>query len=93
MAYPTQLGAPRTQAALAAALIQMADTALLLDTRAKAIQHAFAAAAAADYEANGAPAGTGAQYQALMTNLATFLGSPAWTAMMQFVDGYRDIGR
>lgn len=93
MAYPTQLAGSRTYQALVAALIQMADTALALDTRAKAIQHAYANAAAADYETNGAPTGTGTQYAALMTNINTFLGSPAWTAMMQFVDAYRDIGR
>lgn len=94
MAYPAQLAGNRNQATLMSALVQMANTALDLDTRAKAIQHAYATTtAAAEYEANGAPTGTGTQYAALMANINTFLGTPAWTQMMQFVDAYRDIGR
>jgi hypothetical protein len=93
MAYPAQLAGNRNQATLMSALVQMANTALDLDTRAKAIQHAYATTAAAEYEANGAPTGTGTQDAALMANLNTFLGTPAWTQMMAFVDAYRDIGR
>ncbi len=93
MAYPTSLGANRDYATLRLSLVTMANRALDLDTMAKAIQRAYAGATAADFEANGAPAGSGAAYQSLIANLATFLASPAWTAMMQFVDQYRDIGR
>ena len=93
MAYPIQLAAKRDYPALLAALTQLADTALLLDTRVKAIQHAYAGVLAADYEANAAPTGTGGTYAQLMADLATFLGTPAWTRMMQYADQLRDIGR
>ncbi len=101
MAYPTKLAGQRNYETLLYALVQMADTALLLDTRAKAIQHAYAGVLATEFEAattavppgGGFPAGTGATYKTLMDNLAAFLATPAWTQMMQFVDAYRDITR
>lgn len=93
MPFPIKLGANRDYTALTASLVQLADTALALDVRVRAIQHAYNAAVALDYEANGAPVGTGATYTQMMADLSTFLGSPAWVKMMTYVDQLRDIGR
>jgi hypothetical protein len=93
MPYPLTLGGTRSQATSANALIQIAADARQLDQHVRAWQHAYSGVLAAEFEAAGAAIGSGAVYAQLNADLLTFLGTPAWTRMMQYVDQLCDMRR